>query len=447
MIKEKVKITKYNYKKPVKLIVKEYLKTIAISFLCGAVITTCLSIHAKNEMIKNIYANAEARQNINKQIALQLINSNSDLMNDMQKKNYSVCMHIGDIYETAGDYKNAEMAYRFAAEKSKPNDYKVAYKLICVLAAQEKFKEANKILTDIKDHPDKKLIKFKTRSNIVIGDKYYSIGKFLSAANQYEKAQFYYAKFSKRDNNIYESIQNRVCNAYIKTADTMVTMGYNSDAVRFLQKVEKQSPNNLKIKYKLAIILSDSDPEKSVSYLEKLLDKIPQDIDYGIYGNALMKAANIADLEGRHTEAKYYRYKIRSIDMFVNRKVIYKNDIETLINSFSVKKFFYKYPLKATYKFVNNSSINLTNVKCDFVLSNGDKQLETVTVRVADKKHPIYSNGGESEPVRIRFKKTILTRNELKNYTIKIYLYKDEKFKTLVAENRIPEKSFSLENK
>ena len=38
--------------------------------------------------------------------------------------------------------------------------------------------------------------------------------------------------------------------------------------------------------------------------------------------------------------------------------------------------------------------------------------------------------------------KKIFTKKELDTYTIKIYLYKDKKFKTLVCENIIPKSSF-----
>ncbi len=64
----------------------------------------------------------------------------------------------------------------------------------------------------------------------------------------------------------------------------------------------------------------------------------PQDIDNRVYGNAYLKAANIADLDNRPTEAKKYRYKVHSIDMFINNKVIYKNDIETTLLTFTTKK-------------------------------------------------------------------------------------------------------------
>ena len=58
----------------------------------------------------------------------------------------------------------------------------------------------------------------------------------------------------------------------------MVKTGLNSDAIRFLRKAESYAPNDFKIRYKLAIVLSDSDPEVAVEYIEKLLKEIPQEI-------------------------------------------------------------------------------------------------------------------------------------------------------------------------
>ncbi len=187
--------------------------------------------------------------------------------------------------------------------------------------------------------------------------------------------------------------------------------------------------------------MADLDPEQSVKYLEPLIDKIPQDIDYGVYCTALMKAANIADLEGRATMAKAYRYKIHSNDLFIKRKVIYKNDIETVIDSFIVRKMFFTYPLKVTYSFFNKTGADIKYLKADFVLSQNDKALETVTLNIANKEKPLIAGGYDSNDISIKFRKAIYTRKELANYTIKIYAYKDEKFKTLIFENTIPQKS------
>ena len=423
-------------------IIMEYVRTIAISFAIALIFTLLLSMHARSEMIKNLYVNAEEQQKMDEKVAKQLV-MQADLTKDLRNKKYAICLQVGNLYATANDFENAEFAYKLAIEKAGSGVYTPYLKLIEVYAEQEKFADASALIKSVKDIKNKKLIKFKTRAFIILGDKYYSIGKFLSAAKSYEQAKFYYDKFAKKDNKVEESIIIRVTNAYIETANIMVKSGYNSEAVRFLKKAEKYSPNNFEIKYKLAIIYSDLDPKKSVAYFEPLLEEMPQFIDYGVYGKSLMKAANIADLEGNPTQAKYYRYKIHSIDIFVGQKVVYKNDLEIVLDSFIVRKLWFKYKLRAKYKFKNVSNNDIKHLSADFVLRHKDKDrvLETVSKTFVDKKTPLYSNGGETPDVEIVFGKNIFTKKELEQYVIDIYLYKDERYKTLAGTMRVPLKS------
>ena len=420
----------------------EYARTVSASFLAALVFTLLLSFHARSEMIKNLYINPEEQQKMDEKLARQLV-MQSDFTKDLMSKKYSICLQVGNLYETAHDYVNAEIAFRFALEKASPGVYTPYYKLALVLVAQEKFKEAQDIINSVKDINNKNLIKFKTRSYIVMGDKYYSIGKFLSAAKCYEKADYYYNRFAKRDKTVEKAIDTRAANAYIETADIMVKNGYNTEAVRFLKKAEQYEPENFEIKYKLAIIYSDLDPMQSVKYFEPLLDKMPQDIDYGVYSKALMKASNIAELQGKPTLAKYYRYKIHSIDIFINQKVIYKNDVEIMLDSFAVRKFWFKYKLKAVYRIKNVSNSDIKYLWGEFVLKRGDKVLERNTVRCVNKRAPLYSGGDISDKIKVIFGKNIFTKKELEQDSIDIYLYKDERYKTLVASMKVPLKSFN----
>ena len=437
MIKENKKKSK---KKSKTQIIMEYVRTIAISFGFALVFTILLSFHARSEMIKNLYINADEQQKMDEKVAKQIV-MQSDLTKDLRTKKYTICLQVGNLYATANEYMNAEFAYRLAIEKAKTGVYTPYLRLIEILVEQEKFDEARDVIKSVKDIQNKQLIKFKTRAYIVLGDKYYSIGKFLSAAKSYEQAKFYYDKFSKKDSAIDESIIVRITNAYIETANVMVKSGYNSDAVRFLKKAEKYSPNDFEIKYKLAIIYSDLDPIKAVKYFEPLLEKRPQYIDYGVYGKALMKAANIADLEGKPALAKFYRYRIHSVDIFVGQKVIYKNDVEVIVNSFIVKKLWFKYKLRAKYKFKNISNNDIRNLSADFVLRQNDRILETITKKFVSPKMPLYSNGGETKDVEVVFGKNIFTKKELEQYVIDIYIYKDERYKTHLGTMKVPLKS------
>ena len=171
MIKEKKKKTKYNFQKTKAQIISEYLRTILCSILVAIVITTTLAIHARNEMIKDIFASAQEQKTLDRRTALEII-TQTNLMKDLKNKKYAVCMHAGEIYEIAEDYIDAQKAYELAIQKAKPQNYKPYYKLICVLVAQEKFKDADAVLDNIRDYTDKNLIKFKTRSYLTIGDKY-----------------------------------------------------------------------------------------------------------------------------------------------------------------------------------------------------------------------------------------------------------------------------------
>lgn len=438
MIKEKQK--NVEKKKTISQILMEYVKTVSISILVAAVFTTCLTIKARNDMIKNLYIDIAEREKMDEKIAKQLV-AQSDLQESLSTKKYSICMQVGNLYETAKDYPNAQIAYELAVSRAKPGIYTHYTKLAGVLIAQEKFEEAEKIIKSVRDEKNVNLIKFKTRSYITMGDKYYSIGKFLSAAKSYEMAQFYYSRFSKKDKKITKSIQDRIVNAYIETAGVMVKNGYNSEAVRFLKKAEKYEPENYNIKYKLAIVYADLDPIKSVEYFEILFDKMPQNIDYSTYSKALIKAANIEDLQGNITQAKYYRYKIHSLDLLISNKVVYKNDIEVYLESFKIRKFLFKYRLKGVFVFKNVSSSDIFRMSADFVLKNGDKARESFTISVVNKDKPLLSNGGESEDIEVKFGKNIFTKKELSNYTIDIYIYKDPKFRTFLGNYKIPLKT------
>ena len=442
MIKEKDKKKKYE-KTPIQ-IVKEYLKTIFVSFLVALVVTTILSIRAREEMIKNLYITAAERQKMDELIAKQLV-AQSDLTENLATKNYTICMQVGGLYEAAKDYPNAQIAYEKAVERAKPGNYTPYYKLTSVLIAQDKFEDADKLIRSVADIKNKSLIKFKTRSYIEMGDKYYSIGKFLKAARSYEKAKYYYGRFSKRDKKIDDSITKRIVNSYTEASTILVKEGYNSDAVRFLEKALKYAPDNFYIKYKLAIIYSDLDPVLSIEYFEPLIKKMPQHIDYSTYNKALLKAANICELEGNLTKAKFYRYKSHSIDLMINNKVIYKNDIEVIMNSFTVKKFLFRYRLKGDYKFRNVSNADIYRMFADFVLKEKDKVKETVTVQCVTKQKPLFSNGEDTDDIVVKLGKNIFTKRELGDYTIDIYVYKDEKYKTLLGTYAIPDKNVKNE--
>ena len=107
------------------------------------------------------------------------------------------------------------------------------------------------------------------------------------------------------------------------------------------------------------------------------------------------------------------------------------------VSNFDIKKKMFTYPIKLDFNFMNISAVDIINLKGDFVLTLNNKPIETLKVVVADKNAPLLSSTFEANLVPVKFKKTVFTKKELENYSIKVYLYKDEKFKTFVNEIKI----------
>ena len=72
MIKEKAKKPRFEQKSKTQII-KEYLRTVFLSFAVGLVFTMLLSFHARSEMIKKLNEDNNAKSRINTEIAKQLI--------------------------------------------------------------------------------------------------------------------------------------------------------------------------------------------------------------------------------------------------------------------------------------------------------------------------------------------------------------------------------------
>ena len=443
MIKEKKKKSKYSFEKTKKQIIIEYMRTIIASMVIAAMITACCVNKARNSIIENVTIKQKEEYTIEKELAYKIINE-SDITEHLEIKSAQECIKAGEIFEIVNYYKKAENAYKIAIKKSKINNYNAHFKLTCLYVNQSNFDKAIELINSVPDNSSQNLIKYKTKSYLALGDKYYSIGKFVKASNNYEKAKFYYSKTKRIDDVVLKSIDNRIYEAYLHASDELALASKNSVALDYLKKAEAINKDTPELEYRFAILYSDADPELSVKYINKIINKIPQYVDYSIYTKALTKSAIIADLDNRPNDAKHYRYKIHSIDLYLQRKVIYKEDIELLLKSFSIKKIFFTYKLQPTFNFTNATNMDYTNLYADFILYSNNKKIEQVTKQISDKKKPLYAYNNNTVDVPVEFKKHLLTKKELNDYSIKIYIYKDKKFKTYLGEIQVPTKSIHL---
>ena len=135
---------------------------------------------------------------------------------------------------------------------------------------------------------------------------------------------------------------------------------------------------------------------------------------------------------------------MHSIDLFVNNKVIYKDDVDVLLDKFTVKKWLFTYRLRGVFRFKNVSHVDIKKMSVDFVLNRNGKVKEIKTFKCVEKGKPLYSNGGVTEDFTVVLGKNIFTQKELDQYSIDVYLYKDDKYKTLVYSIKIPTKNSLL---
>ncbi len=96
MIKEKKKKDRFGAQKTKRQILLEYGRTVLISFLLALVFTILLSIHARSEMIKNLYENSNEQRRMNEQICKTAYNAVG--LNKGFEEEELCCVHAGRKY-------------------------------------------------------------------------------------------------------------------------------------------------------------------------------------------------------------------------------------------------------------------------------------------------------------------------------------------------------------
>lgn len=421
-----------------------YLKNIAISILIALIITICLLFNTRQHVINNFNNSYVNNLKFNKHFAKELL-QNSELNINFQQQSFSTCMYFASLYYTIEQYDNAKNIYSIAMLKSKPNNYQAHLKYVEILILQNKLNEAKEFIENIPDNNNKNLIKMKSNSYLLLGDALFAQKKYLTAARYYKKSKFYYDLFKKRKKTIEEKLINDISNSYNKVADILVENNYPKEAIEYLKKARKIKPNDFITEYKLAILYSDLDPLKSLEYFEQLIKQKPQEIDSNIYIKALMHSANIESLSGNEIKAKLYRYKIYSFEELLKHKVVYKNDFDIIFQNINYSKKFFKYRINTIIRIQNHSLSNINKLYVELILKKDDKILDKITKECISNKKILQADGDLTPPIEITFNKNFLTKTDLSKLEIDIYLYKDEKYKTLIKTKTVPIKKSILE--
>lgn len=420
-----------NKVKKINILKLKYLHTALIAGFLAMCVVIGVVIHARISIEDELYITKEHQSKIQRKFTESIL-SQEEVLGKLYSEDYKYNIYMGDLHLSVGDFAEAEAYYQHAIYLAPDITYDHYLKLIILYLRTNQVPKAEELENSVVDKSTQKLIKFKCKSNILLGDYYYQIGDGNLSNKKYKLADYYFDKLYVRKVKSREYIQKGILASYVQIADKFVQEKNYAEAYRFLKRAELIDSDNLIIKYKLALVLSYIDPEKSIDYFDILKKNKPQMVSFYLYYETLMRAAEIAKVRGELPESKLYTYKASSVKRFyenniVNSEVIYLDFLHSKVQiSAKSDKFILKYRL------TNITTHNLSNVKMDVIFFNSGHPMATFTKTVFDKE--IYLRPNETSPViNINFNAPVhFKKNAYENISYEIYLYSNEKYKTLM---------------
>lgn len=409
----------------------KYLHTILIAAALSCMVVVAIVVHARMSIEDELYITNEHQSKMQRKFTESIL-SQEDVLGKLYSEDYKYNIYMGDLHLSVGDFAEAEAYYQQAIYLAPDATYDHYLKLMILYLRTHQIEKAEQLENSVVDKNSQKLIKFKCRANILLGDYYYQIKNGTLSNKKYKLAEYYFDKLNVRKVKSREYIKNGVLASFVQIADKYVDEQNYLEAYRFLKRAETVAPENLTIKYKLALVLSYIDPMKSIDYFDIIKKNKPQMVSFYLYYETLMRAAEICRVRGELPESKLYAYKAGSIKNFyenniVNAEVIFLDFLHSkVLTSKKSDKFVLKYRL------TNITTHNLSNVKMDVIFYNDGHPMATFTKTVFTKD--IYLRPNETSPIiNINFNAPLhFKKNVYENISYEIYLYSNEKYKTLM---------------
>lgn len=350
-------------------------------------------------------------------------------------KNYGYNLRLGALYAIKKDYENAEKELKIAVEKSPYMAYRARYKLATLYIKMNKLKEAQQLMDEITDKPDKKLIKNKGIIYKEIGNKLFEAELYPQAASKYEKAIFYLKRCDKKE---FKDTKIRLADCYESMADIFVEKGVIEDAVYYLEKADELN-DKAQINYKLALLYIDSNPKKSFELLEIVRKKAPEMLNYYMYYDLLMEMSESAGALGDKAEQNLFEMKAKRFKDFVSSNILYKDDIIMTLSDINTEynKANKTFDVDVKFQLRNNSPFNIKNLTAELIFKEKNHKVRTSSKQIFAYEN-IFPMGEQTSTIRIS---TDLNEHNLNKSVdtldVDFYLYKKENHKLLVKEFQI----------
>lgn len=421
----------------------DYLKT----FLTTLFIVVMFGIFNIFYMIHNIF-NDDAKSKYNVDAAFEsylvdvLIDQNMDLAK-RYPKNYATNMRLGILFSYKRDYINAEREFKNSVEKAVAYDYTPSYQLAKLYVKINRLQDAQDIMDNIGERPNKRLINFKADIYFKLGEAYYDQGYYALSMMKYEKAMSYYQIISKK---MLKQTKEAYINSCIALADSYVQVGKIDDAILTLEKAYELDSQNLVLNYKLGLLYSDNDIKKAYKLLSFVNKENPEMMNYDLYFDIINRMADLEAENGKPTDAELYRKKALQYQKFVKNNLLYEKDLFFDVMKLDVNTDIaaQEHIINLQFRLQNNSSLDIGNLYVKAVFKDGDKIFQTSTQQLYDETR-VFKAGVTTPPISISASEPYDKKyNPNKDWKVQVYAYKYPKYSVLIFEKLLKKPNSAL---
>lgn len=397
-----------------------YLRTISITILVAFLLVIGLMAYIEHQVVEG--QRQLAKKDKDDDSSIQLLILKNQYLESLNPKDYSINLKLGILLEIEKDYKAAEEEYLKAVAKVPFGEYKPHYRLALLYIKLNRLDEAQALMDGVGEHPNDKLIKYKAEVYEKLGDAYFNQSLYDDASFKYQKSLFYYSSIKSKHRH---KIEGDLASSYIYLADNKVKDYQVDEAISYLQ-MAKELVDSPIIEYKLAVLLTNSNPGQAYVYYDEVFKKAPEIINFDAYNSFLNKLAQQAEDVGEFAQADLYDYKIKKLKEYFHEKILCFDDL-TIIQPkgyFSLNLWRNKYHLNFECKFKNTSSIDLDSLYLELVFKNKYKEVSTYKQQIFDANSNLPA-GKTSALIGINSYVKIPNDDEIVNdMTVQVYVSK-----------------------
>ncbi len=416
----------------------EYFKTIILTIILATILVFITLGVIQHQVYTELSRNNIKSDAIDYYLVNVLIEKNK-YIEKQKPENYKINFRLGMLYEVKSDFTNAENEYKKAIHKAPIYEYLPKYKLALLYIRLNRLDDAESIIENIEDRSDKKLIGYKIDIYYKLGDKYYNKADYETAEEEYTTALFYAKKINSHQT---PAIKAGLASSYIYYAEDKVAHMQIDEAINSLQQA-LTVVNAPIIKYKLAVLLRDSNPTLSLKYCTEVFNEEPSIINYDWYYQFLSKLSINAELQGDIAESELYRFKIKKLKNYYKNNILSVEDVAILEPRGKIKlnKWSKKYNIDFDFRLKNVSKYNINSLFVEIVFKDGNKVIGDYLKQIVDQKSELKA-GSEGITVNINTTKIqTLEDKSPKTITVEVYATKKEdSYKIFLKQFHIVEK-------